>query len=118
MSSILVVDDEKDLCDLMAESLEDIGHFVLTATGGHEAIHLMAKHDFDLIISDLKMANGDGHLILNNLNNFSSKRPEIIFITGFLGNESEVLLQKGARAVYQKPLNFDEFFKSIDQILV
>lgn len=118
MSLILIVDDEVDLCELMAESLEDIGHHVLVASGGKEALSFLEEYQIDLIISDLKMEEGDGMFLLNSLHTKLDNIPPIIFITGFSHINTKALIDKGARAIFHKPLNFDLFFDSINNYLV
>ncbi|HEY0190645.1 MAG TPA: response regulator [Kofleriaceae bacterium] len=53
--SILIVDDELDIAELLAELLSTRGHNVTTATNGALAQALLASHDFDLVITDLMM---------------------------------------------------------------
>lgn len=117
MGLILIVDDEEDLCELMAESLEDIGYHVLIASGGKEALTLLEDHNIDLIISDLKMEEGDGMFLLESLRAKTKNPPPIVFITGFTHINAGTLMNKGARAIFHKPLNFDHFFDSINNYL-
>lgn len=60
MARILVVDDEKDVRDVLAETLERAGHAVVVAADGQEAADLHHRQHFDLIVSDLAMPGGDG----------------------------------------------------------
>ncbi len=60
MARILVVDDEKDVRDVLAETLERAGHAVVVAAGGQEAADVHHQQHFDLIVSDLAMPGGDG----------------------------------------------------------
>ena len=60
MARILVVDDEKDVRDVLAETLERSGHAVVVAADGEEAADLHHRQHFDLIVSDLAMPGGDG----------------------------------------------------------
>lgn len=57
---ILVVDDEKFVCGVMAEMLESIGHEVTVAASAEEAIGLVKTNDFDLVFTDLAMPDIDG----------------------------------------------------------
>lgn len=118
MSLILIVDDEEDLCELMVESLEDIGHDVLVASSGKEALSLVQDNCVDLIISDLKMKEGDGIFLLESLRTKMRNTSPIIFITGFSHVSKEILIGKGAQDIFYKPLNFDHFFDSINHYLV
>lgn len=57
--SILLVDDEVSILDLVGESLEDEGYVVVRASSGVEALALLKRGDrFDLIVSDVSMPDG------------------------------------------------------------
>jgi CheY-like chemotaxis protein len=60
MARILVVDDEQDIRDVLAETLERAGHAVVVAGDGEEAVDLHHRQHFDLIVSDLAMPGADG----------------------------------------------------------
>lgn len=60
MARILVVDDEPDIRDVVGEVLERAGHDVTAAEDGTTAAHLHHKHQFDLIVSDLRMPGLNG----------------------------------------------------------
>ena len=57
---ILVVDDEFDVAELLAELLAGRGHAVVTAINGHLARDLLATADYDLVITDFMMPLVDG----------------------------------------------------------
>lgn len=68
MRQILVVDDEKNMCEVLKILLENHGYSVLTAADGSEAIERINNGEIiDLIISDLKMPGIDGMGILKFL---------------------------------------------------
>ena len=58
--TILVVDDDEDILDLIERHLSNRGYEVLTAYDGEQAISLLDKLMFDLVITDLKMPKFDG----------------------------------------------------------
>jgi CheY-like chemotaxis protein len=58
--TILVVDDNRDAADSLAELLGALGATVLTAYSGEEALRLAAEHDFDTAILDIGMPGMDG----------------------------------------------------------
>ena len=59
-AAILVVDDEEEICAMLQDSLERDGYRVATAPSGQEALALLGAQPFDLVISDIRMADGDG----------------------------------------------------------
>ena len=104
---VLLVDDEAELCELMAFQLEHDGFGVHTAHSGREAIKLLKNKPVDLIISDVSMPNGNGLDLLEHINTFPPKeRPLFLFISGFSGMSEKEALEKGAFSCLQKPISF------------
>ena len=64
---LLVVDDEESLRITTAAIFENEGYVVDTASSGDEAIDLMNKADYDLVLTDLHMEGGDGLSVLNQI---------------------------------------------------
>ncbi|MBN2543918.1 sigma-54-dependent Fis family transcriptional regulator [bacterium] len=105
---ILVVDDENKITRLLSVALTRNNHQVKTASSGEQALGLLDKEDFDLIISDLKMPGIDG---LNLLKRVKEQQPETEFIimTAFGTIENAVEAMKyGAFEYVVKPFSVDE----------
>jgi len=113
---ILIVDDEIQLAGLIAQSLRRKGVETITASGGHEAFQLIQKHQIKLVISDVRMADGSGTYLLEEINKNLLKIP-VIFVTGFCDVPEEELLELGAKAVLSKPINNKILFNIIEQEL-
>ncbi|RYF09567.1 MAG: response regulator [Oxalobacteraceae bacterium] len=59
--SVLVVDDEEPVRDLLGWMLEDAGYLTHSVPGGHEALaYMRARHQVDLVLSDINMPGMDG----------------------------------------------------------
>ena len=115
---VLVVDDEKDLCEIVSFELEDIGFNVETASNGTDAFNMVKeKGDFDLVISDVRMTGGDGIELLENIKARDPQKPPVILMTGFADVTEEEVLKKGAEAIIAKPISFSELRESIDKAL-
>ena len=67
MATILVVDDEQMICDLMRPALSRHGHVVLTATGGREGLELFRQHRPRITLLDLRMPEMDGIEVLEQI---------------------------------------------------
>ena len=63
---LLIVEDEKNLCDTVAKSLYDKGYEVDTCYDGDEALEYILAEDYDLIVLDLNLPGMDGMDILNS----------------------------------------------------
>ena len=80
--SMLLVDDEIDFLDLMKEFLDDIGYEVEVATNGYDALKLLEKKCYDLLLSDINMPGMKGFELLDKA---SMKYPDLkrVLITAY-----------------------------------
>lgn len=115
--NILVVDDDPVTRSLLSTRLSKEEYQIDTAENGVEAIRMIAKQYYDVILTDLMMPGGvDGIGVLESAkeNNFKT---EVILITahGSIDN-AIVAMKKGAVDYLQKPINFDELFLRLAKI--
>jgi two-component system, NtrC family, response regulator HydG len=106
--SILVVDDDEAHAEAMAESLARIGYLVDVANGGRAGQDRIEAGRYDIVLTDLVMADVDGMQILEAA---KTRLPDcgVILVTGHASVETAVkALQKGAATYLHKPLNIDE----------
>jgi len=114
---LLVVDDERIARTNLEYVLTKEGYRVQTAANGLEALALMEKAPYDMVLTDLKMDKMDGNQLLE-----ASKRmnpdTDVVMITGFATVDSAVsALRKGAAHYLPKPIQIDELRKTIREIL-
>jgi two-component system response regulator HydG len=102
--TILVVDDEIDLRDAIVFDLKRRGFAVVSAESGSSALKLIKLNKIDLILSDIRMPNGDGIFLLEQIRSLGFKIP-LIFITGFADASEAECLKKGALKVFPKPFD-------------
>ena len=113
---ILVLDDEAIVCTRLKSALEKAGYVVETFIDSRQAKDRIEQHCFNIIVTDLKMANIDG-LQLFQLAHDKWPDCETIIITGFATVEvTREALHKGVRDVIAKPFKIADFIKIIDQI--
>ncbi len=86
-ANILVVDDEKTLRDIVSRALAKLGHECVTAANGEEALALVSKQAFDLVLTDLKMPKMGGLALIEWLRKEHPGLP-IIIMTGYGDLES------------------------------
>ena len=79
---ILVVDDEDALRTVLSSELEGEGYKVASAADGSEAIEILKKEGFDLILLDIKMPNVDGFEVLKFVKE-NHPDTKVIMLTGF-----------------------------------
>ncbi|BBO93241.1 endopeptidase La [Desulfosarcina ovata] len=115
--TMLVVDDEKTTRMNLMHVLTKEGYAVETAADGLEAIRLLEKQAFDIVITDLKMEQADGMQVLETA---KQKNPdtEVIIITGYATVATAVsAMQKGSYHFLAKPLKLDEIRTTVAKAL-
>lgn len=117
MAHILVVDDEEDLRNATVSFLERKGYLVASANSGNQALEMLKLEKYDLIISDVKMPNGDGPHLLKQMKADFDFFPPVILMTGFSEYSDEELQQFGARAVLAKPVERKVLLETIKKLL-
>ena len=104
---LLVVDDEESLRITTAAIFEKEGYIVDTASSGDEAVELLNKADYDLVLTDLHMEGGDGLSVLNQIRRHAPLTISVV-LTGFASVESAIAaLQEGAYDYLVKPCDID-----------
>ncbi len=104
---ILIVDDEKDICEVLDISLSDIGYKVYTAGNGEEALYVFKDVNPPIVLTDIRMPGMDGIELLKTIKELN-RDTEVIMITGHgdmdLAIES---LKLEATDFITKPINYD-----------
>jgi len=110
---LLVVDDEESLRITTAAILEKEGYVVDTASSGDEAINLLQKLEYDLVLTDLHMEGGDGLSVLTLIRRQAPLTISVV-LTGFASVESAIAaLQEGAYDYLIKPCDIDSMRHTI-----
>jgi two-component system response regulator HydG len=102
---VLIVDNERDHAQVMAEALERVGYECTTATSGPEGARRIEEGYFDIVITDLVMNDVDGMEILRRAKE-KLDLCEVIVVTGHGSVPRAVeAMQQGAANFLEKPLN-------------
>lgn len=114
---ILVVEDEIDLCNAIAEGLEIDGYAVDTSNDGEKALELILIENYDLVILDLNLPNIDGIDILKEIKK-QNKDVKILILSARGSVSDKVLgLDLGANDYLAKPFDFEELEARIRNLL-
>jgi len=111
--SILIVDDEPEICDLISFQMQRNGFKIQTASNGKEAFELYQKSPVDLVLTDIRMPGGNGIELLDNLRKLHKHNPIVILMSGFSDLSLEEAIQKGAYTKLQKPIPFKDLTKVV-----
>ncbi len=116
MAHILVVDDEKDIVQLVARFAQHEGHTVTTASGGLEAVALCKERDFDVMVLDIMMPDMDGYAVCREVR--KEKDIPIIMLTA-MGEEYDKLMgfELGIDDYMVKPFSPKELMARINVIV-
>lgn len=119
---VLVVDDEAVIREGMKRILEGAGYSVETFGSGYSAIERMQDHEFDLVITDLKMPGMNGIEVLKSIKILQPEVP-VILITGYAAIDNAIESMKSGAADYiPKPFTPDEILaksrKAIEERVV
>jgi len=114
---ILVTDDELNTLKTLSANLEDMGYRVDTATNGQEALELIRKRGFNIIIADIKLPDISGLEILETAKELNPETA-VIMITGHASLETAVnAINEGAYAYILKPVAMSELETTLKNAL-
>jgi two-component system response regulator HydG len=112
---LLIIDDDRDHAEVVAEALERVGYQCEIASSGNAGASKIESEDFDLILTDLRMPDRDGMSILR-LARQEQPEAEVVVITGHGDIKSAVqAIQQGAADYLLKPVDLDGLRTMIDK---
>ena len=112
---VLLVDDEKDFVETLAQRLEVRGFDVKTCFSGDEALNLVQEHEFDVIVLDVLMPGKDGIETLMEIKNIKPLT-HVIMLTGNATVETAIEGMKlGAYDYLMKPTETEDLVKKISK---
>ncbi len=114
---ILIVDDEEDFCNVMKDILEMRDYEVITANDGSQALDLVRKDGFDLVIMDIRMPVMDGVETLRKMKEITPGTPVLMVTAHAVEDMIREALREGAFAALHKPLDIDRLLALIEEIL-
>ncbi len=117
--TILVVDDEMVLRQLITEFLEELGCNVLSAADGYAAVALYREHrsSIDLVISDLGMPNMNGEEMFEELKKINPQ-VKVVISSGYLDRSlRSQLIKNGIIEIINKPYKFEEIVTMLECVV-
>ena len=127
-NKILLIDDDKELSEELAEVLQDEGYEVSRAYNGRDGEKMAVTSDYDVVLLDLKLPDVSGSEVLNNL---KSIKPgcRVIIITGnpvFENNIEEAVsrdeakkenVYKYADRIIKKPFDIEQLLSAVGELI-
>ena len=117
IADILVIDDERVICEGCRLTLEEHGHRVDISHTGKAGLASIRGKSHDLVLLDMKLPDSDGMDILKTLHR-EKPRVAVIVMTGYSSVENAVKAMKlGAHDYLAKPFSEDELLLAVDKAL-
>ncbi|MCW2736737.1 response regulator [Nocardioides sp.] len=118
--SFLVVDDNEDIRDVFCRLVERAGHKASTAGDGQEAVDILQRAHFDVMLLDLTMPRMNGVDVVRWLKSHPDVAPslKVVVISAWAGEHRAVLQELGIETVMQKPLRIQQLTDLIAETLL
>lgn len=114
-TTILAVDDEQDILDMLVLLLESEGYRVLTANGGQKAIELLGSERPDLVLLDIMMPEVDGHQVCRRVRADASLASVPVLMLTAKNDIDNIAraVDEGADGFIAKPFDVDQFLRVV-----
>jgi DNA-binding NtrC family response regulator len=117
VKSVLIVDDEVGVRDSLVKVLSKVGYVTRTAGSGNEARDILSSHHVDIVLSDLKMPEGDGFELLRSIKK-AHPSVEVILLTGYGTVEKAVeAMKEGAYDFITKPFKKAMILSTVERAI-
>lgn len=116
---ILVIDDNKDITDLLVKVLTIVGHTVKASNNGIEGLESIQNDKFDIVFLDIAMPDFSGLDVIDNLvKNGKINSTKIVLFTASSITDDEVnkLINIGVHSCLRKPVRIDTLLAKINEI--
>jgi len=117
MTHILVVEDDREICQLYSRVLIKNGYQITTATNGQEALDIMDKTYFDLIISDIMMPVMNGYEFVKQLRDSGCITPVMMITAKDAFDDKRMGFLSGTDDYMVKPVDVDEMVLRVGALL-
>lgn len=114
---VLVVDDEDLLREILVEAFELQGAQVDHAESGNKAFEKVKNQNYDLILSDIRMPDGDGISLFANLNKLDKPLPKFFVCSAFNDLNEKKIKELNILKVFSKPFEIDTILATISDVM-
>lgn len=118
---VLIVDDVMDVLKFLTELIKSWGYEVKCASSGNEALSILRLTDYDVLLTDVKMKDGDGMFLFQEIKKENMQIPVKLVMTGYTKYSDQDFLDLGAKWVFQKPIDtikLKDELRSAEKLLV
>jgi DNA-binding NtrC family response regulator len=116
-ATVLVIDDEQGIRDMLSLILRQEGYVVSVASDGKKGVCIAAEQEIDVVVTDMKMPGMDGMAVLDHVKK-NKPQVEVIMATGYGSSETATeSLRRGAFHCLNKPFDVEEFLLIVEKAL-
>jgi CheY-like chemotaxis protein len=113
--TVLIVDDDVDICRNLSDILTDLGHRVDIAHEGKTALDLVRRNPYDVALLDLRMPGMDGLTLYREIKQIRAATVALLVTAYAGGDTAEEALAAGAWHVIAKPVNLPRLLGLLDE---
>lgn len=116
---VLLIDDDEDILLVIGKALSKEQFDLETANSARKAVQLLARGDYDVVLSDIRMPDFDGKQLFQFLEeHLPEMKDHVIFLTGDTGNPKTLeFLQKVKRPYLPKPIDIPALLELVRQYI-
>lgn len=116
---VLLIDDDEDILLVIGKALSSEQYDLQTATSARKAVQMLARGDYDVIVSDIRMPDFDGKQLFEFLDqHLPESKERVIFLTGDTGNPNTLeFLQRVKRPYLAKPVDLPRLLELVRQFM-
>ena len=114
---ILVVDDDECLREILVEMLTRYGAFICVSSSGKNALECLVSDRFDAIISDMRMPDGDGLFLANEVAKFKGHKPIFFILSGYNDLTPEQCRDGEIKLILEKPIKMSALAEIIQEAI-
>lgn len=111
--SLLCVDDDPDILDLLSSFFADSVQSVDTAVNGRDALNKLSQNLADVVVTDVRMPVMDGYQLLKEIRERDGLAPCVLITSGYTDHSVEALYDLGANGFFPKPFSATAVLKAM-----
>ncbi len=117
MADALIIDDDMQICEMLADLIRSLNHTAVTANTIHEGLKKAASHSYDVVFLDVQLPDGNGLEIVPQIRG-TVNAPEVIIMTGAGDPDgAQLAIENGAWDYLQKPLTPQKVTLPLNRVL-
>ena len=117
-STIMIVEDDNDLREALADTLKLAGYHVLEAENGNNALNILANEHVNMVVSDVQMDGMDGHMLLKRLKQEYPEIPVVLMTAYGTIQKAVEAMQNGACDYLVKPFEAEVLVNMVSHYVV